>query len=288
MNFYLDLFNNREKAIIIWVLIVLVGALFHIGFRTSIFRVLGILFQKKIAVVLAAMLLYVSLLVLLFYKMRLWDVFLIKDTAFWILGVAFVLLLNADRATRDENYFKKIVLDNLKLILVLEFIVNLYVFSLWVEIILMPLLFVVIATGAVAEMKEEDISVKKVIDSILAILAVFLTIFALISILRDYQSFATIDNLRAFVLPPLLTLAYIPFLYLVALYMAYENLFVRLDIFWEKDKELVKFAKRRILILCLINLGKLHRFTKGNTQELMRLDNKNDILSMIRSFDRKE
>lgn len=288
MNFYLDLFNNRERAIIIWVLVVLVGALFHKGFRTSIFRVLGILFQKKIAVVLAAMLLYVSLLVLLFYKMRLWDVFLIKDTTFWILGVAFVLLLNADRATRDENYFKKIVLDNLKLILVLEFIVNLYVFSLWVEIILMPLLFVIIATGAVAEMKEEDISVKKVIDSILAILAVFLTIFALISILRDYQSFATIDNLRAFILPPLLTLAYIPFLYLVALYMAYENLFVRLDIFWEKDKELVKFAKRRILILCLINLGKLHRFTKGNTQELMRLDNKNDILSMIRSFDRKE
>lgn len=287
MNSYLDLFNNREKAIIIWVLIVLVWALFHKGVRTSIFRLLRTLFQKKIVVVLAAMLLYVGLLVLLFYRMRLWDVFLIKDTAFWILGVAFVLLVNANGATRDENYFKKIVFDNLKLFVVLEFIVNLYVFSLWVEIILMPLLFGTIATDAVAGMKKEDIPVKKVTGSILVILAVLLTVFALVSILRDYQSFATIDNLRAFLLPLLLTSAYIPFLYLVALYMAYENLFVRLDICWKKDKALTKFTKQRILTLCLVNLGKLNRFAKGNTQELMRLDNKNDILNMIRNFNKK-
>lgn len=287
MNSYLDSFNNREKAIIIWALIVLVWVIFHKSVRISIFRVLRTLFQRKIALVLAVMLLYVGLLVLVFYKMRLWDVFLVKDTAFWILGVALVLLVNTNGATRDENYFKKIVLDNLKLILVLEFIVNLYVFSLWVEIILMPLLFGTIATDAVAGMKKEDIPVKKVTGSILVILAVFLTVSALVSILRDYQSFATIDNLRAFLLPFLLTSAYIPFLYLVALYVAYENLFVRLDIFWEKDNALVKFAKRRILILCLVNLGKLHRFTKGNTEELMRSDNKNDILNIIRSFDRR-
>lgn len=287
MNSYLDLFNNREKAIIFWVLIFLVWTLFQKDIRTSIFNVLKVLFQKKFLVVLTATLLYVGSVVLLFYKIQLWDVFLIKDTAFWILGVAFLLLINENRAIRDENYFKKILLDNLKLILVLEFIINLYVFSLWVEIILMPLLFVIIAMDAVAEMKKEYIPVKKVIDSILALRAVFFIIFALVSILRDYQNFATTDNLRAFLLPPSLTFAYIPFLYLLALYMAYENLFVRLDISWKKDKALTKFAKQRILTLCLVNLGKLNRFVKGNTQELMRLDNKNDILNMIRNFNKK-
>ena len=287
MNSYIDLFNNREKAIIIWVLIFLVCTLFQKNIRTSVFSVLKTLFQKKIVIALTAMFLYVGSVVLLFYEIRLWDISLIKDTGFWVLGTAFVLLVNANRTSQDEHYFKKILLDNLKLILVLEFIVNLYTFSLWVEIILMPLLFIIVAMSAVAEIKKEYMPAKKVIDSILAIFGISLIIFVLFNIIGDYQGFATADNLRAFLLPPLLTLAYIPFLYFLALFMAYENLFIHLDIFLKKNKTLAKFAKRRILYLCLVDLGKLNKFAKQNGQELMRLNDKNDVLNLIQQFNGK-
>lgn len=287
MNLYIDLLNNREKAIIIWLVIFLAWALSQKTIRNSIFGVLKALFQKKFFIVIVAMLLYVGLVVLFFYRIQLWDSSFIKDTIFWV-GVAFILLMNANKATQDEHYFKKILLDNLKLILVIEFIVNLYAFSLWVEIILMPLLFVIVAMGVVVEMKKEYMSVKKIIVFILSTFVIFLIIFTLFNVFSDYQSFATSDNLRAFILPPLLTLAYMPFLYFFALLMAYENLFVRLDIFLKKDENLAKFTKRKILTLCFVNLGKLNKFAKENTQEFMRLNDKNDVLSMIRQFNKKK
>ena len=284
MNVYTDLFNNREKAIIVWVLIFLVCALFQQNLRSLIFGLLKILFEKKIRTLILAMLLYVGVVVLILYGIQLWDVSLIKVTFIWVFCVAFVLLVNANEATQDEHYFKKIVLDNLKLILAITFLVNFYTFSLWVEIILMPLLFFIVAMGAVAETKKEYIQVKKVIDYVLATIGIILIIFALSEILSNYQSFATSNNLRAFVLPPLLTLIYIPFLYCSALFMAYETLFVRLDIFLKKDKNLAKFTRRKIFVLCHVNLRKLNQFAKESTKELTALSNENDVLSMIRAF----
>jgi hypothetical protein len=288
VNYYIEIFNNREKAIIIWLLIFIVWALLQKNIRNSILDVLKALLQKKILAVLVVMLLYVGLVIFLFYKIQLWGVFLIKDTVFWVLGTAFVLLMNANKATQDEHYFRKILLDNLKLILILEFIINFYTFNLWVEIILMPFLFVIVATGAVAETKKEYLPVKKVIDSILAIFGISLMVFAFYSIFSDYQNFVTTDNLRTFLLPPLLTFTFLPFVYFFALYMAYENIFVRLDIFLKNNKKLAKFAKRKIFTLCFVNLRKLNKFSNENTGEFMKLNNKNDVLNIIQQFNKNK
>lgn len=284
MDSFIDLFNNREKATILWVLILLVFALFKKDIRNSIFGVFKALLQKKILIVLIAMLLYVGLEVLLFYKIQLWDVFPTKGTTFWILGVAFVLLMSVNKASKDQNYLKKILFNNLKLLLILEFIVNLYTFSLFAEMILISILSIVVAIAAFTGNKKEYLPANKVANVILATFGIFILIFTLSNILSDYQSFATPESLRAFLLPPLLTLAYMPFLYFLALYIAYESLFVRLNIFLEKDKILAKFAKRKIFAICRINLWRLNMFMEENTQKLMRLNDRDGILDIIQNF----
>ncbi len=285
-NYYIELFNTREQATIVWLLIFLVWAFSQKNIRSSILGVVRALFQRKILAVIIAMLLYTSLSVFIFSKVGIWETTLIKDTGFWLVGTAFVLLMNVNKATQGKKFFKKLLIDNLKLILVIEFIVNLYTFSLWVELILVPVLFLIVAMSAVAEMKKEYLLVKKVIDFILSAFGIFLIFFALVKIFEDYQIFATSKNLHAFILPPLLTLAYIPFLYFFALVMVYENLFVRLDIFLKNDQKLTKFTKRKIFALCHINLGKLNRFSKENAQPLMRLRSRDDILNMIENFEK--
>jgi len=64
--------------------------------------------------------------------------------------------------------------------------------------------------------------------------------------------------------------------------MVYETLFVRLKIFI-KDKELLSFAKRRILLLCHLNLGKLNGFAQSST--IIQITNKRDIQEMIEDFE---
>jgi hypothetical protein len=281
MNIYVNLFNNREKAIIVWVLAFFSWALFQNNIRASFYGVIKAFTHYKILIVLTAMLLYISLIVLLFYKLQLWDPSLTKDTIYWVIGVAFVLLMNANKATQEKDYFKNLLLDNLKVIVALEFIINLYTFNFWVELFLVPLLVLIVAVGAVAELKKEDFPAKKMSDSVLSFFGIFLILFTLIRLLSDFQGFANVDNLRSFLLPVLLTLAFMPFLYLFALLMAYELLFVRLGIFLKENKALANFAQKRIFMLCLLDLGKVNRFAKESTMDLLSLKDKDDVMRMI-------
>lgn len=284
--FFINTLNGREKAVIVWLLIFLFWALSQKNIRTSIIGVIKAFFQKKIIAVFLAMLVYVFFIILLFSKLQIWNVPLIKDTVFWILGSAFVLLMNVNNATQDEHHFKKILIDNLKLILVLEFIVTLYSFNFWIEMVFVPMMFLIVAMSAVAEIKKEFLPVKKLIDYVLSFIGIFLIVFAVLKIVGDYQGFLTANNLRSFVLPPLMTLAYMPFLYIFALIMAYEILFVRLDIFLKNDKKLAGFAKQKIFRLCFLNLGKLNRFAKESTSDFLNLKDKDGILNLIEKFNK--
>jgi hypothetical protein len=205
---------------------------------------------------------------------------------FWIFGSAIVLLMNTNKATQDDNHFKKILNDNLKLIIVLEFVVVLYAFNFWIEMIFVPVMFFIVAMGAVAEIKKEYLQVKKIIDFVLSAIGIFLIIFAISQIVNDYQNFVSLNNLRSFVLPPLLSFAFIPFLYMFALIMAYETLFVRLDIFLKNDTALARFAKIKFFKLCFLNLRKLNKFAKESSPDLLNLKGKNDILSLVRKFEK--
>ena len=284
--FFINTLNGREKAVIVWFLIFLFWALSQKNIRTSMLGVLKTFFQKKIITVFLAMFVYIFFIILLFSKLQIWNASLTKDTGFWILGSAFVLLMNVNNATQDDHHFKKILIDNLKLILVLEFIITLYSFNFWIEMLFVPVMFLIVAMGAVAEIKKEYLPVKKLIDYILSFIGIFLIIFAISKVIGDYQGFLTANNLRSFVLPPLMTLAYIPFLYIFALIMAYEMLFVRLDIFLKNDKKLAGFAKQKIFRLCFLNLGKLNRFAKESTSDLLNLRDKNGILNLVERFNK--
>jgi len=284
--FFINTLNGREKAVIVWFLIFLFWALSQKNIRTSMLGVLKAFFQKKIITVFLAMFVYIFFIILLFSKLQIWNASLTKDTGFWILGSAFVLLMNVNNATQDDHHFKKILIDNLKLILVLEFIITLYSFDFWIEMLFVPVMFLIVTMGAVAEIKKEYLPVKKLIDYILSFIGIFLIIFAISKVIGDYQGFLTANNLRSFVLPPLMTLAYIPFLYIFALIMAYEMLFVRLDIFLKNDKKLAGFAKQKIFRLCFLNLGKLNRFAKESTSDLLNLRDKNGILNLVERFNK--
>lgn len=284
ISFLLNTLNGREKAVLVWLVIFILWAVSQKNIRKSLFDVLKSFFQIKIFSVFVAMFAYIFLILWLLYSVQIWNIELTKDIVFWIFGSAIVLLMNTNKATQDDNHFKKILKDNLKLIIVLEFVVVLYAFNFWIEMIFVPVMFFIVAMGAVAEIKKEYLQVKKIIDFVLSAIGIFLIIFAIFQIVNDYQSFVSLNNLRSFVLPPLLSFALIPFLYIFALIMAYETLFVRLDIFIKNDKSLAKFAKIKIFKLCFLNLKKLNKFAKESSTDLLNLKDRNDIVSLVQKF----
>ena len=127
LNYYLNLLSNREEATLIWLSIFLIWILFKKDIRISFIRLLKSLLAKKILIILSGMLLYVFLIIISLYKIKIWDTFLIKDTTFWIFGSAFILLMNTTEAPKDEHHFRKIIFENFKLTLILEFIISIII-----------------------------------------------------------------------------------------------------------------------------------------------------------------
>jgi hypothetical protein len=285
MEYIVNFFNNREKALIIWGLIIVVFLLINKNFRPSFLAVLRAFFVRKIVTPLLIMLVYIALVVFAAYTLHVWDVSLLKDTIIWVLGTAVIMFVHYEKAVKERHFFKNVLLDNIKLAVFLQFIINWYVFNLAVELLLVPVLFFIIALLAVASTKKEYKPVMNLLQFLLAMYGIFLLIFALVHVVGDFKDFATVYTVKDFLLSPLLTVSFLPFVYFLALYATYEDLFTRVEIFLrDQNKELRSFTKRQIVRACLFNLKKLNKFSREYTTRLMSIENKSDIVSLTRQF----
>lgn len=271
--------NNREIATAIWLTIIFLWALSNSSVRRAILEVLKAFFNKKIIIPLIAMLLYIVFMVLAFKKIGFWDVSAIKDTILWTLGSAFATYFSINKVAQDSSFFKNVILDNIKFVLIMEFVVNLYSFSLPAELIVMPVVTFIAMSNVFAESKQEYKKVSKLLNFILGVFGLYLLAFTFREIVLDFQNFATIKNLRDFFLPPLFSIVLLPFVYVMALFMQYEVFFVRIDIA-NKNSDFTKYAKRRILVACHVNLSKLNKVSKNAGYP--KVNNKEDVLEWLK------
>ncbi|MGH2732030.1 MAG: hypothetical protein ACRDJG_03655, partial [Actinomycetota bacterium] len=259
---FLAVLDNREKAFLIWLLIGVTFLIVHKDIRQRFPPILKLIFATQIGIGLLVMVAYVSLILLIAHKLSLWNPSQLKTTVFWFFGTALVMLFSTNDAIKDDDYLKKVVAKNLRFAVVLSFVINLYVFNLFIELLLVPLLFLIRALIAFAGTKQEYAHAKRFTETIQAIIGIRLLIYVLTSLISNFQNFASLKNLRGFVLPIALTMALLPFMYMVTLYSAYESLFIRIEFWLDKKKELTTFTKRQILKTCSLRLTKVNRFVR--------------------------
>jgi hypothetical protein len=77
-------------------------------------------------------------------------------------------------------------------------------------------------------------------------------------------------------LPPILTIAILPYAYLVALYATYENVFNRLNSF-TVDTAVRRFAKREIFRTFHLKLWKLSSWSK----RIMRFESRDKVRAAL-------
>lgn len=261
MRLATEVFNPREIASFIWIVAAVVFVLI-LARSTSRQVVRSFLQLLKAALglktIFLGMLLYVCLMVACFAAVGLWTTSDIKDTVYWTIGVGLILVVNSNKAIRDDGYFRKITIDNLKLALVLEFLVNLYTFSLVWELILSPVVFLLLLVSAFAENNAGQKQLRLWSQRFLGVIGVVIFVLTVRNVAVDVQGFATLDNLRAFLLPVLFFVAFLPLVYLIVLLMAYQIIFLDIEPL-NKDRKLIKYAKRRVFFSCHLSLSKLRR-----------------------------
>jgi hypothetical protein len=271
--------NNREWALLFWLGAFIVFILSKQPVRKAVVDLLIILFSFQIISHILIVAIYATISVWGLWYLKIWDKTMLKDTILWFFIVPLPLLFNSHNAKEEQKYFRKILFDNLKLTVILEYIVNFYVFNILIELLIVPILAFLGITGVYSEEKAEFKKVKKVADYLLGIFGIFILIFAIYSVISDYKSFFAISNFLSFISPVILTLIYIPFLYLLTLRMIYNGLKIRVAWNFKNDKEKTKLILRTIFYSCMFNMEKVKRVSKSITY--YNTENKNELKDHI-------
>lgn len=255
------IFNNREISIFIWVVLFLLW--FFSKKETRKLAISLIQAFLKLFKWYLIMLIYITGLVFLFYKLKLWDLSLLKNTFYWIFGGAFILFFNVNKALESEKYFTKIFKDCFKLIIVVEFLSNLYSYNIIIELISIPILAFTGAMLGFSENKAEHKSIQKIFNGILIIYTLGVLIYSIAYISDNFISILTIENLKSLLFDSVMTLLFIPLLYFVALYMAYEDFLKMKKFILKENPGLFRSLKWEVINRCRLSLKKINIVSKN-------------------------
>lgn len=276
-------FNNREIAIAIWLLLIFVFALSKRTVRKSLLNVIRAFFQPKILVWVSFMLLYTIGIVAGLYAAKFWNTTLLKATVVWLCFTAILLSFNFATSKSRENVFAKIIINNVKVVIIIEFLVNTYTFSLAGELVIVPFVTLIAMMDAVARADKKYSAAVKIITGLQIIIGVAILTFAVFKAVYDYENLLSIKALRNLFLAPVLSVLFSPFIYMMLLVTNYELLFIRLSMGPEMDRVLKRYAKRKIIIHCRLSLKRVREFLKVNALDLMRIQNRADVERMLKS-----
>ncbi|MGX9987643.1 hypothetical protein, partial [Soonwooa purpurea] len=282
MKELLESISTRETSIIFWSILIF-SILIFIA-RKEFLNVLKAFFNYKIILPLIGFAIYCTIIIYILSVFHLWDVKLLKDTLIWFFTAGVIVFFNSNKIS-NTNYFIEILKDNLKIIIFLEFVLNFYTFSLITEFILIPILTCITILYEYSKhtmlKNPEHIKVNKFLKSVLSIFGFIMLASVLNKSIGDYKNLFTIDNLKSIYLPIILTILTIPFYYLLALYMIYEEFFIRID-FMFNDQKIKKELKKQILVNANFNLNYLSNIKKNIVKSEIYTNNISSYIKTIK------
>ena len=282
----MSILSTREWATLIWGCIFMLYVLCHREIRKSLWNVIVIFFDKKLRILWEIILLYVLMITMVFCYLPIWENIYIKDIIIWFLFSGLIYCMNAVSSEADETYIKKILKDNLKFTMILEFFMSTFTFNIWIELAIIPVITIITVMNVIAERKEEYKSVHKLLDSILAI-AGFWIFYETIKIgINEYKQLNIINTLVSFMIPIVYLILIIPLEYLLELYSKYEVLFLRMTFKEEKDKRIRLHHRTAIFRECNFSVRKILLFQREymiQMYALMKEDEFNQLMQKFRS-----
>lgn len=281
-------FSTREISITIWIALLAIFLVTKKEIRDSVKGLITAFFNKGILITFSLMFIYIFFCLCMLSSLGLFEMSQIKEVVIWFFTVAFVYFLNAPNYLKLDTQFKKVIFDSLKVIALVEIITATYTFHIIVELIFVPLTVLLAAVQVYIEYKnsEEYKDTKKLVDFLLNSIGTFIIIYCTYKLITNFSEFANKDNLLEFIVPIILSLLLIPFIFIISLFMNYEHHFIGLSSFFE-DKRLLKYVKYKVLINFRTRIELLKRWHQSlllyNIKSKEDVDNSiNDLFKRIK------
>ncbi|WP_386057381.1 hypothetical protein [Thalassobacillus hwangdonensis] len=248
----------------------------------------------KIKRLVITLVMYFLLLIYILNQIGFWESRLWKSALIWFIFAGFAVTFRAILNAKDTSYFKKMLKDNIKIIILFQFIVNLYSFGFIWEVILVFIATFLTVLKVLLEnhpdfKKRDDagyLIINKLVNTLLSVIGFTILFYSAINFLND-NSVDYIDKTQDLFLPIILSFLLMPFIYIFVLYVNYELLFVRLSFNKTIDEKIRKYLYIQILIACNININKIATFTTKSGISRTRMNTKDDVKGFIYDYKRE-
>lgn len=275
--------SSREIATSFWLAAFLAWGFTHPPVRSSFLNVIKALFASKVIIPIMLVIGYTSAVVWGLAAIGFWDASLLKDTVLWFLLAGIVAVFSGIGGKEDERLFHLMVVENLKVLVLIEFLINFYTFHILIEFILIPFIAVIAMMDVVAEQKPEHQQVSRFLKSVQAITGLAILYFVFSEAIGDYRAIGTLDTLRQVLLPAVLSILLLPAAFALRLYSVFELLFVRFRMGPDKSQAVSRYGKLKLIAHIGPRPRAARAFLRRHALDLMRVRSKEDIDRLFRS-----
>jgi len=228
--------------------------------RESFKNLLKSFFVKEIIFTFVLMIIYICLVVFVLFEIGLWESHQLKKTVIWAVSVGAASLFKVAKREKKHHLFRSLVLDNLKLIAIIQFVVGIYTFGLIVEMLIVPASVILVGMMAIASTNKQYHHLKKILNGIMVAFGTILIFYTIYMLVTNFGEFAKKQTLYDFCIPPLLTFMYLPFIFIIMILITYDVVFIRLK-YYIKDPELKRFAELYSLFRFHLRINLLERWS---------------------------
>jgi hypothetical protein len=277
--------NTRETALAIWLAALSLWLLSKPDVRRSLWQVLKTIFGSVfIGGVIAVAAAYSAGIALALRQFGYWNTEMTKLAAVWFVAFALVAVVNTKNV--DRSYYRRLLLHNLGIAVIAEFIVKLHTFPLPVEIVFTPVVFILIAVNVYTGVKQtpEYTPVRAATNWLLGLVGVVLLSFGLAYIATHFSQITTVEKAEELLLPFMLTLCFVPFLVGLRFFVVYQTTLHMIRYNLRDNVPLYAFARRSIITGCGFNLGKAQLFEAEYRGRLLGATSHQDVDRVMGEF----
>jgi hypothetical protein len=246
-------FNNREIVSLLLLGAFVIGVLFIPGVRSSLRSAISILFDPTIVLSILGLVTYLVAIIYLAHSIGLWRMTLLKETLIWFFLPGLALFSNFGRISEGKRIIGKTAGKLLIATILIEFFMNLFVLAAWAEIALQILLFLIVVLLPVAQANPDARNVVGPLEMLRAIVGFSLAGYIIWQLVFRWNQLDKSELLLELVLPLWLTVALLPFVFLMGALSAYQNAFNQIDRFTDDPRR----RRRAKLALVATYIGRI-------------------------------
>jgi hypothetical protein len=275
--------NTRETALVVWVGGLLLLALKRREVRSSFAALFKLVVTSVfLGGVIFGAVAYATATVLLLRRFGYWESDMTRVAILWFFGFALIALFNTRNV--DPRYFRRLVLHNLGLAVVVEFVTNLHTFPLPVELVLVPMALLLVAVQAYSEGKPEFAPGYKLAGWFVTVLGLLSVGYSISYLVRHFGEVATAEKIEEFFLPLVLTACFVPFLIAIRYMTVWQTMLHMIRFGLDDNDDLYRFTRRSILRTCGPHLGKAQLFEADFRGRLWGARSERDVSAVLEQF----